>query len=319
MRYAMRHVTSYQYAQPVVTSFHRVYLRPRSHWNQHVIEHQVVVNHGQAAMGENSQLLVDSHFTNRTDYLGNECGRIELIRPYSSLTITSWSLVEVQRQVLATDSDSTLIGQYSHASEAAEFRFNSTHIHRHDDLAAYAAHIFVSGKTVLEAVDQFSKKIFTDCTYDPKATDVATSPLTILKNKRGVCQDFAHLAIACLRSLGIPAMYVSGYLETAPPPGKKRLIGADASHAWFAVHDPKLGWIHADPTNGCLIGQRHIITAVGRDFADVSPVTGIIYGGGTQSLSVAVDVVPECDWSQSELIKSFPFAPSLTQQQNQQQ
>ena len=175
---------------------------------------------------------------------------------------------------------------------------------------------FSSGEHIVRAVYLFTKKIYTECTYDAKATDIATSPLTILKNKRGVCQDFAHLAIACLRSLGFPALYVSGYLETAPPPGKKRLIGADASHAWFAVHDPDLGWIHADPTNGCLIGDRHIITAIGRDFADVSPVTGIIYGGGVQSLTVAVDVIPETDWLHSALIPQFPFH-ILDQQQQQ--
>ncbi len=131
-----------------------------------------------------------------------------------------------------------------------------------------------------------------DFKFDPKATSVATPLLDVFKKRRGVCQDFAQLEIAFLRAMGLPARYVSGYLETTPPPGKPRLAGADASHAWVSFHCPGLGWIDVDPTNNLLVADRHITVAWGRDFSDVSPVRGIIVGSGEHSMEVAVDVIP---------------------------
>jgi transglutaminase-like putative cysteine protease len=144
---------------------------------------------------------------------------------------------------------------------------------------------------VLEAAIDFMGRIFGDFTFDSRATTIATPLDEVFKKRRGVCQDFAHLGIACLRSLGLPARYISGYLETIPPPGKKRLVGADASHAWFAFWCPGHGWIGADPTNNMLPTDRHIVVARGRDYSDLSPLRGVVLGGGGHKLKVAVDVV----------------------------
>ena len=140
------------------------------------------------------------------------------------------------------------------------------------------------------AVADLNRRIFKDFKYDPVATTVATPLEEVLAKRRGVCQDFSHLAIACLRSLGIPARYVSGYLRTRPPEGKKRLVGADASHAWFSVYCPSTGWLDFDPTNNILPTEEHITLAYGRDYTDVSPVTGVITGGGSHQVRVSVDV-----------------------------
>jgi transglutaminase-like putative cysteine protease len=144
---------------------------------------------------------------------------------------------------------------------------------------------------LLDAVLELTTRIYDDFTFDTKATTVATSLADVFRLRRGVCQDFARFEIACLRSLGIPALYVSGYLETAPPPGKPRRIGADASHAWLAVYCPGKGWIDVDPTNNVLPSTGHITLAWGRDYGDVSPIRGVILGGGGHSLQVNVDVV----------------------------
>ncbi|MFM2294206.1 MAG: hypothetical protein RLZZ350_619, partial [Verrucomicrobiota bacterium] len=135
-----------------------------------------------------------------------------------------------------------------------------------------------------------TKRIFSDFKFDPKATTVATPLEEVWEKRRGVCQDFAHLGIACLRSLGLPARYVSGYLRTRPPEGKPRLVGADASHAWFSIFSPGNGWVDFDPTNNCEPAEEHITVALGRDFGDVSPVAGILTGGGDHDVKVSVDV-----------------------------
>jgi transglutaminase-like putative cysteine protease len=135
-----------------------------------------------------------------------------------------------------------------------------------------------------------TRRIHHELTYDPEATTVATPVAQVLEHRRGVCQDFAHLEIGCLRSLGLPARYVSGYLLTQPPPGTPRLVGADASHAWIAVHLPDFGWVDFDPTNGVMPSDQHVTVACGRDFGDVTPVRGVILGGGAHELKVEVDV-----------------------------
>ena len=143
---------------------------------------------------------------------------------------------------------------------------------------------------LIESLRSLNRRIFNDFKYDPKATTVATPLEEVLQNRRGVCQDFAHLGIALLRSLGLPARYVSGYLRTRPPEGQPRLVGADASHAWFSVFCPNVGWVDFDPTNNVQPGEEHITVAYGRDFGDVSPVAGILTGGGQHQVMVSVDV-----------------------------
>ncbi len=173
-----------------------------------------------------------------------------------------------------------------------EFLYPSVLVPRLPELHHYAAESFPRGRPLLEAVLDLMQRMFSDFVFDPKATTVATTMGQVIKNRRGVCQDFAHFQIGCLRALGLPARYVSGYLETLPPPGKPKLLGSDASHAWVQLFVPDVGWVDLDPTNNLLPGDRHITVAVGRDFEDVSPIRGVIVSGGKHQLTVAVDVTP---------------------------
>jgi transglutaminase-like putative cysteine protease len=168
-------------------------------------------------------------------------------------------------------------------------------------LADYARSSFTPGRNLVDAVLELNQRIFSEFTYDPEFTTLATPLQDVLASKRGVCQDFAHLGIGCLRSLGLAARYVSGYMETLPPPGQQKLLGADATHAWLAVFVPGWGWLELDPTNGCVPDERYIILGWGRDFADVTPLKGVMTGGGDHSLSVAVDVLPQEEGAQGQV------------------
>jgi transglutaminase-like putative cysteine protease len=159
-------------------------------------------------------------------------------------------------------------------------------------LLDYAVPIFTRKRPIVEAVLELNHRIHTEFKYDPSATDISTPLGQVMREKRGVCQDFAHVAIGVLRSVGLPARYVSGYLETTPPAGRERLIGADASHAWASTFVPGFGWLDFDPTNDVVTSERHITVAWGRDFSDVSPLKGVVLGGGRHTLSVGVDVEP---------------------------
>jgi transglutaminase-like putative cysteine protease len=174
--------------------------------------------------------------------------------------------------------------------EAYQFVFDSPQVRASLELDSYAAASFGRDAPLLVGAADLTRRIFEDFQYDPKATTVATPLEEVWAKRRGVCQDFAHLAIACLRSLGLPARYVSGYLRTRPPEGKPRLVGADASHAWFSIFCPGTGWVDFDPTNNVQPAEEHIVVAYGRDFGDVSPVAGILTGGGEHEVKVSVDV-----------------------------
>ena len=176
--------------------------------------------------------------------------------------------------------------------DARLYVLDSPFIHAHRSLADLAIISFGPGRYLLDAVLELNQRIFSEFTYDPESTTVATPLRDVLANRRGVCQDFAHLAIGCLRSLGLAARYVSGYMETMPPEGQQKLVGADATHAWVAVFIPGWGWLEIDPTNGCLPDERYVILGWGRDFADVTPLKGVMTGGGEHTLTVAVDVTP---------------------------
>jgi transglutaminase-like putative cysteine protease len=235
------------------------------------------------------------------DYFGNTSYHFEILRPHKELTISCESYVTTQVQdcrtrlnqsmcckdvldKLAIDNDMDLL-------LSKEFILNSSMIRTSDDIRAYAEPSFASEKPYLACVMDLTKRIFEEFTYSPEATTIATPLSEVLEQKKGVCQDFAHLQIACLRAMGFPAKYVSGYLETLPAPGQEKLVGADATHAWISVFSPDEGWVEFDPTNNCLAGEQHIVTALGRDYFDVTPLRGVIYGGGENPiLSVSVDV-----------------------------
>jgi transglutaminase-like putative cysteine protease len=174
--------------------------------------------------------------------------------------------------------------------DACSFTYDSRYVRRGADLAAYASPSFAPGRAIADAVRELTERIHRDFRYDAQATTLATPLSEVLERRHGVCQDFAHLAIGCLRSLGLPARYVSGYLRTRPPAGRARLIGADASHAWVSAYCGDSGWIDFDPTNNMIPSNDHITIAWGRDYDDVSPVKGVILGGGEHTMAIAVDV-----------------------------
>ena len=171
-------------------------------------------------------------------------------------------------------------------------RFDRSYVPRNADLLAYAEPSFAAGRQLLDAVMDLTGRIHTDFRYDAKATTLATPVTEVLEHRHGVCQDFAHLQIGCLRSIGLAARYVSGYLQTPTPAGRERLVGADASHAWVSVFCPAVGWVDFDPTNNMIPAEQHITIAWGRDYDDISPVKGVILGGGSHTMSIAVDVAP---------------------------
>jgi transglutaminase-like putative cysteine protease len=176
---------------------------------------------------------------------------------------------------------------------AYQFVFESPRVRPKAEFARYACESFLPGRPLAEALLDLTGRIYRDFRFDSKATNVRTTPEEVLRLKRGVCQDFAHLQVACLRSLGLPARYVSGYLRTYPPPGRARLVGADASHAWAAVYCPGIGWLDVDPTNNMAPSQSHVTLSWGRDYGDVSPVRGVILGGRDHKVEVGVDMEPD--------------------------
>jgi transglutaminase-like putative cysteine protease len=235
----------------------------------------------------------------RRDYFGNDSDVVEVLDTHDCLQVTCRSVVTVQPPPLIDVEPSQSPSWQVVASQLRddprylrerEFAFDSPLVRAHPSLREYAERVFVAGKPVVEAILELNRLIFGEFKYEPAATDVSTPLGRVLRERRGVCQDFAHVAIGCLRSVGLAGRYVSGYMETIPPPGKPKLIGADASHAWPAVFIPELGWLDFDPTNGILPSDRHIWVGWGRDFSDVSPLRGVVVGGGRHSLTVGVDV-----------------------------
>lgn len=290
MKYRLVHRTKYTYEGAVTVSHHLARLAPRTLPGQRCPWHELEIQPVPVGRG----VHVDS--------FGNVNAYFEIEGKHEVLEVIAHSLVEVfptlhpdPRSTPPWESvrDSCRLERLTPGSEAGAFRFGSPMVPLGRDFADYAAGEFTPSRPILEAVLSLTNRIFKDFKFDPRATDVTTPVTEVLKKRAGVCQDFAHLMLACLRSLGLPARYVSGYLETRPPPGKPKLTGADASHAWVSVFcGESAGWIDVDPTNNVLPGERHITVAWGRDFSDVSPLRGVTLGAGGQHLSVAVDVTP---------------------------
>lgn len=287
MLYDITHRTTYGYGSDVSVSHHLAHLHPRDLPSQEISDFKLSVDPAPVVSAEH------------VDYYGNRTTFFSIGSPHDRLVVTARSRVRITAPVLPGPSrtpawqqvrDRCASDVLTPDSEVGEFRFDSPNVARRPIFADYAAPSFPKDRPLLEAITDFNGRIFRDFKFDSRATTVATPVDEVFKKRRGVCQDFAHLAIACLRSLGLPARYVSGYLETLPPPGKARLIGADASHAWFSVWCSGHGWIDADPTNNILPGDRHVTVAWGRDFGDVSPLRGVVVGGQGHSLGVSVDV-----------------------------
>jgi transglutaminase-like putative cysteine protease len=293
-KYRIRHETSYQYAADVVHSHHLLHLVPRPVAYQECLEHEVCID------------PMPNTRVSEMDAFGNPMLRIELAHPHRVLSVVSRMQIEVHSR-LAVNPDTTEAWEKVRDSfayngawpsrdqlEAARFRHESPHVRVKQAFTDYSEECFPPGQAILACADALSTKLHEDITYAPGETSIATAATEVVETRRGVCQDFAHLMIACLRSRGLPARYVSGYLRTNAPTDKegKKLVGDAASHAWVSVWSPPYGWIEFDPTNGCYAGTDHVAVAWGRDFGDVSPLRGVILGGGKHQLSVTVAVEP---------------------------
>lgn len=290
MKYRVRHTTTYDYNAPVTLCYNMAHLLPRDTERQRCLNRRIQVHPSPTYQREG------------VDYFGNPTFYFSIQEPHQKLTIDVVSYFDIQLPNWANSAEQhpltcgelraiISVAQTPALRKAKEYCLDSEQIFTSDILRDFAQPFFLDEQPLLMAVKAFTHHIFSEFTFDPSATDVTTPPEQVLKEKRGVCQDFAHLAIGCLRSVGIPARYMSGYIETLPPPGQEKMIGADASHAWFAVYVPELGWVEFDPTNNMIPTEQHIVTGWGRDYADVTPLQGVIFDGGdSQSLSVAVDV-----------------------------
>lgn len=287
MKLRVVHRTSYVYGEPATTSHHEARLTPRQSESQRTITHDLEI-----APNPSSWRARLDYFGNRTHYFG-------LTEPHRRLDVTVTSLVETSRDELpnfASTPSCKAVGELLVSErrrdvlQATQMRFASPLVPLCSELAEYAAPSFAANPPILQAAVDLMARIHHDFSYDPTATTATTPLQSVIQSRRGVCQDFSHVMVGCLRAMGLGARYVSGYLRTHPPPGKERLIGADATHAWVSVWVPELGWVDFDPTNCLCPGEEHITLAVGRDFADVTPLRGVILGGGRHLLEVSVDV-----------------------------
>ena len=289
MIYRVSHLTRYRYQRPVSQCHNRAHLLPRDTPRQRCLDSRIEVRPAPASAAE------------RRDYFGNRMYLFAVESAHRELEVEVISRVEVDERgdEPALDFGVTCTEARRQLREEAledhllarEFLLDSPMIRVGATLRDYAAPSFDDARPLLSAVRELTGRIFRDFAYDPDVTTVATPLEEVLDSRRGVCQDFAHLAIGCLRALGFPARYLSGYVETTPAPGRERLVGADASHAWFAVYAPGEGWVDFDPTNDNMPGSRHITTAWGRDYSDVTPLRGVIFDGGdAPEMMVAVDV-----------------------------
>lgn len=287
MRYSVRHQTRYLYSDQVAISYNRVHSQPRyCEWQTY----------------SQARLSIDpepAFLARQTDFFGNPVTFFTVQEPHADLSVTVHFEADVRRRDYTQDSCGweELVSRLKSppdpsALEASQFRFPSNWVEVSEPLRRFAASSFKPGKSVLEGARDLCRRIHNDFVFDSEATTIATPVQEVLDSKRGVCQDFAHLFIGGLRSLGLAARYVSGYILTMPPPGQERLQGADASHAWISIWAPPLGWVDLDPTNDLLVSDQHVTLAWGRDFHDVSPMRGVVLGGGAQVVKVGVDVVP---------------------------
>jgi transglutaminase-like putative cysteine protease len=291
-RYQILHDTHYHYDSPVSLAQQLAHLWPRSCDWQRCTDRQLVISPEPTTRRD------------ELDVFGNPLTRLAFERPHDELLVNARLSIEVQARPeldfnLSPAWESTCQAlTYSSRPlsesllDACRYRFESPYVHLKHSFVEFSASCFPPGRPLMLCIRALMEKIFDEFTFDAEATQVATPLVEVLERRRGVCQDFAHLMLACVRSRGLAARYVSGYLLTQPPPGQPRLIGADASHAWISVFCPALGWVDFDPTNNVQPALEHITLAWGRDFSDVSPLRGVILGGGNHDPEVRVTVMP---------------------------
>lgn len=279
MKYRLEHVTEYRYAQPASLSYNDVCLKLRATSYQTVGKHQFDIQ------------PKPDYQKDRVDFFGNNWRILSFEQSLESMRLSTRHDVEVVDRFPGGLPTSLIpAGETADLVETAPYLWESPYIRRSEEFAAFGKPSFAGGRPLLESVMDLTLRIFKDFEYSPAATTIATRVEEVGRIRKGVCQDFAHYMIAVLRSLDIPARYVSGYLNTRPPKGKEKIRGADASHAWISVYSKGNGWVDFDPTNGLLVRDNHITLAWGRDYGDVAPLKGVVLGGGAQSLRVQVDV-----------------------------
>lgn len=288
MHYRVIHKTEYVYSEAVGISYNEARLLPRFTNTQNCLKSELQVE------------PLPADYREREDFFGNRVAYFSIREPHQRFVVTASSEVQITSQAAqldfscGTDWEKVKLdlrqSRDPDTLDAWQYALDSPFVVADAELAAYAQASFQMGRPLLEAVNDLMGRIHSDFTYDPDFTTLATPLATVLAHRRGVCQDFAHLAIGCLRAQGLAARYVSGYIETLPPPGKEKMVGSDASHAWFSVYVPGLGWMDFDPTNNQVTLDQHIVVAWGRDYGDVTPLKGVIFGGGEHELVVSVDV-----------------------------
>jgi transglutaminase-like putative cysteine protease len=288
MMFWVRHVTSYHYDQPVDLAAHLLHLKPRALPGQRVLRAAVRC------------LPSPDHVTETHDHFGNPATRVFLSRPHMGFEAASEALVAVDFAP-PPPADETLpwedvagLAMRAGALEAAEFAFGSVHAPAEGAVGEYMRPSFPPGRPVLAGLLDLLGRMDRDFRFQAGVTGISTPVSEVLRLRRGVCQDFTHLMLAGMRALGLPGRYVSGYIRTRPPPGQPRRRGADQSHAWVSAWlGPEHGWVGLDPTNNIVVGNEHVVVAWGRDFGDISPLRGVILGGGAHRLEVSVDMEPE--------------------------
>ncbi|GJM28783.1 MAG: hypothetical protein DHS20C17_14180 [Cyclobacteriaceae bacterium] len=287
MKYQVTHITDYIYQSPSSLCHNIMVQTPKN------LPFQLVEKHEQTIDPE-------PEYLNRSqDFFENETVHFSIERTHSKLTATSKSWVSLSSPAwMAVDPGQTqpweAVRDWLRTTEAMndtrQFYLQSKHVEFADGVQEYALQSFTPGRPIMEAMLDLNTRINGDFTFTPGFTDLSTPVSEVFANKKGVCQDYAHFSLACLRSIGLAARYVSGYLETIPPPGKPKMVGADASHAWISLFIPDHDWVEFDATNNLLVDDKHIRVAIGLDFADVTPLKGIIYSAGSHSMEVSVDV-----------------------------
>mgnify|MGYP001356710681 CR=1 FL=1 len=292
MRYQVKHITTYHYSEEIPLCHNLAMLSPRDTRLQQCRSFTLDI--------QPVPEIVEEY----TDFFGNQVLYFVIEQEHTTLSVTATSIIEKQlpaaENALVSMQSWEEVRDWLHQSAGASveikqfiFPAEITEITElTEPVRAYAAISFTPGRPLFEAVTDLMKRIYTDFTYTTGFTTVSTPLSVVMTERKGVCQDFAHLGIACLQSMGLAARYISGYLETLPPPGKEKLTGADASHAWFSVYIPPMGWVDFDPTNNQLPDERYIVIGWGRNYFDIVPLRGVIQGGRQHQLNVSVDVSP---------------------------
>lgn len=287
MRYTIKHITEYTYQNVVSTGHNRLCLVPLNLPEQKCLASDIKIQ------------PVPDELTYRPDSFGNTFLFISIYKEHSTLEIISESLIDLvprlnpdkaSASAVRWNEVSALVQQDKNFVDILQYTLPSPYIPYSESIKQFAREAFSPEATLWNACQALMRKIFKSIEFKPGFTTINTPVEEVVKARKGVCQDFAHLMIACLRNMGLPARYVSGYIETIPPPGKEKLVGSDASHAWVAIYFPEIGWVEFDPTNNLLPSTHHVVVAYGRDYFDVAPIKGIIFSSGAQQIEVSVDV-----------------------------